>query len=326
MWKLVIGGIVIGTVSYGVIKYFAGGVCNCKARLDGLVIIITGANSGIGKALSKELAKRGATLILACRDIQKGIDLKQEIINSGYLNVFQIYVKSLDLNSFDSIYKFSQSINEEFHEIYALVNNAGVFYHPQKLTKDKFDVTYQTNYLGPFILTHYLLKILKRSEHSRIINVTSEAHRNVNVYDLKAVSNCQAEFRSHFTAYGVSKLGVLLFTKELAKKLKCTNIIVNAANPGNVETPIYRNFPPLSNPWLFALQWPIRKIVVKSPIQGAQTILHSLLTSNRSTGQYYSDCKLCLPSPIALDDHLSREYYEFTLELLGNKFLTESEC
>lgn len=105
-----------------------------------------------------------------------------------------------------------------------------------------------------------------------------------------------------------------------------TNVIVNAVNPGNTETSIYRNFPPLSNPWLYALQWPLRIVLIKSPRQGAQTLLHSVLTSNRSTGQYYSDCKLVLPSPIAANDKIAKEYYELTLEVLAEWFTTESEC
>lgn len=101
---------------------------------------------------------------------------------------------------------------------------------------------------------------------------------------------------------------------------------MNAANPGNVETDLFRHFPFLSNQFLYALQWPIRLLVVKSPKQGAQTLLHCLLTSNRSTGQYYSECKLALPSPLASDDKLAQDYYDLTLEVLDNKFITESDC
>lgn len=101
---------------------------------------------------------------------------------------------------------------------------------------------------------------------------------------------------------------------------------MNAANPGIVETNIFRYYPSLSNPWLYALQWPIRCLIVKSPKQGAQTLLHCLLTSNRSTGQYYSDCKLALPSPIAANDKIAKEYYDLTLEILSDSFSTESEC
>ncbi|GJQ66261.1 hypothetical protein Trydic_g4312 [Trypoxylus dichotomus] len=326
MWKYIVGAITFGTVTYGVIRYFAGGTCFCTARLDGLVIIITGANSGLGRALSFELAQRGATLVLACRNINEGILLKQEILARYYNQQQQVYVKHLDLTSFDNIRNFAKSISDEFDEIYALVNNAGIFYYPQELTTDGFDVTFQTNYLGPFVLTHHLLILLKKAIHSRIINISSEAHRFVNTYDLKAITKCQSEFRSHFKAYGVSKLAILLFTHELSKRLSNTNVIVNAVNPGNVETNIFRNYPPLSTWWLYALQWPIRIVVVKTPRQGAQTILHSLLTSNRSTGQYLSECKSSLPSPNALNEVLSKEYYNLTLEILDKKFITESEC
>lgn len=101
---------------------------------------------------------------------------------------------------------------------------------------------------------------------------------------------------------------------------------MNAVNPGNVETNIFRKFPQLNNPWWYALQYPVRKILIKSPQQGAQTLLHALLTTNRSTGQYYSDCKLTLPSTLAANDKLAKEYYDLTLEVLADKFITESQC
>ncbi|XP_030767707.1 retinol dehydrogenase 12-like [Sitophilus oryzae] len=268
----------------------------------------------------------GASLILACRNVKKGLDAKAEILQKVQNYNGQIFVKHLDLCSIPNIVKFTENIKSEFKEIFALVNCAGVFYHPQGLTEDGFEITLQTNYLGPFILTHHLLGLLQNSVHARIINVSSEAHRNVNIYDLKAITKCQTEFRSHFIAYGVSKLALILFTKELAKKLTNTNVLVNAVNPGNVETPIYRHFPPLSNPWFYAAQWPIRIVGVKSPKQGCQTLLHALLTSNRSTGQYYSDCKSCLPSPIAGNDKIAAEYYNLTLEVLADWLNTESEC
>ncbi|XP_019866007.1 retinol dehydrogenase 12 [Aethina tumida] len=325
MWKYVVGSIAIGTVTYSLVKYFAGGVCYCTTRLDGLVVVITGGNSGIGRSLALELAKRGATLVLACRDLDKGLEAKNYILSQLPNQLVKIYVKFLDLESIASVISFADSLNSEFTEIYALVNNAGVFYHPQGLTEDGFEITLQVNYLSHFILTQHLLKLLKKSVHARIVNVTSEAHRKVNVYDLKAVTKCQTEFRSHFVAYGVSKLALILFTRELSKQLQNTNVIVNAVNPGNVETGIFRYYPPLNNIWLFALQYPIRLLVVKSPQQGVQTVLHALLTSNRSTGQYYSDCKLTLPSPIGANDKIAKEYYNLTLEILDAK-LNESYC
>ncbi|KAI4468398.1 retinol dehydrogenase [Holotrichia oblita] len=113
MWKYIVGTVAFGSIAYGVI-----------------IIIL------------------GATLVLACRNINKGIILKQEILAQNYNRQLQVYVKHLDLTSFDSIIKFAECINTEFNEIYALVNNAGIFYYPQELTVDGFDVTLQTNYLG----------------------------------------------------------------------------------------------------------------------------------------------------------------------------------
>lgn len=155
---------------------------------------------------------------MACRNIEKAVDTKleiQDLLN----NQAEIHVKHLDLNSFDSIKSFADNIDKEFDEIYALVNNAGVFYHPQALTKDGFDVTFQTNYLGPYYLSHQLLRTLKRSDHARIINVVSDAHRLVNVYDLNCLTNNQGEFRTHFIAYGVSKLALILFSREFPRRI-----------------------------------------------------------------------------------------------------------
>lgn len=101
---------------------------------------------------------------------------------------------------------------------------------------------------------------------------------------------------------------------------------MNAVNPGNVETNIYRYFPPLANPFFYALQWPIRRLLVKNSRQGAQTSLHALLTSQRSTGQYSTDCRVVLPSPLALNDQLVKEIYNLTLEVIDIKFDSESEC
>lgn len=318
----VFGTVVVGTALYSLKKYFAGGVCRCKKRIDGLVIIITGATSGIGKALAYLLAERGAVLILASRDVEKANIIKKhltEIYNT------KVYVKKLDLNSFDSISKFSNYVNDEFQQVYALVNNAGVFYHPQQLTEDNFDITLQTNYLGPFVLTHCLLQSLKKSEQARIINVVSEAHRVVHFQDLLNLTKSQFLVRPHIHAYAVSKLGLVLFTKKLAKEVSDKNILVNAVNPGNVETDLFRHFPFLNNAILFALQWFIRIIVVKRPLEGAQTVLHAILTEDISTGHYLTDCKVDLPSAVASNEELANQYYNLTLDLLKDKFNIHSK-
>lgn len=97
------------------------------------------------------------------------------------------------------------------------------------------------------------------------------------------------------------------------------NIIINAVNPGNVETNIYRHFPLLSNKYLFALQWIIRIVVIKTPHEGCQSILHAILTSNKATGQYLTDCKPASPNAIALNSAIAEEYYTSTLQTVATK-------
>lgn len=105
------------------------------------------------------LKTAGATLVLACRDVKKGIEVKKEILKKTPKYQGQIFVKHLDLNSFENVVKFAEGIHSEFKDIYALVNNAGVFCHPQELTEDNFDVTLQTNYLG--IYGDFLLRFIR---------------------------------------------------------------------------------------------------------------------------------------------------------------------
>lgn len=314
MWKYLTGIVLTSSLLYVLKKYFAGGVCRCTRLLDRQVVIITGATSGIGNALAFLLAARGATIVLACRDVTKATIVKREIIKQYPVLVF---VKELDLNSFSSIVKFAHNINDEFKCVYALVNNAGVFYHPQQLTEDHFDVTFQTNYLGPFVLTHCLLKSLTTCPNSRIVNVASEAHRILQHTDqLMNITTSQTLSRPHITAYAASKLALVLFTRHLAEKLRNTKIFVNAVNPGNCETDIFRHFSFLSNKWLFALQWIIRVIVIKRPSEGAQSVLHAILAEDPCTGQYLSDCKVEVPSELGANDTIAAEYYNLTRNIL----------
>ncbi|ERL88767.1 hypothetical protein D910_06149 [Dendroctonus ponderosae] len=281
LWKYVASSVFIGSVTYGLIKYFRGGVCTCSKTLHGLgPVIITGGNSDIGKALAIELGLRGGTLILACRDLKKGAKAKLEIAKAVNRPSLRVFVKHLDFCSFQSIRSFADTIEKEFPQIYALVNCAGVFYHPQQLTDDRYDVTFQTNYLGPFVLTHYLLDHLKKQNCCRVVNVSSEAHRKVRVNDLLAILHDQSELRSHLVAYGVSKLLLNFFTIDLGRSMRFSRnkgLLINVADPGYTETKLYRNYsnPELqehSNSWLFPLQKLFRQLARKTPQEGLATL------------------------------------------------------
>ncbi|KAJ9576796.1 hypothetical protein L9F63_006637, partial [Diploptera punctata] len=294
--------------------YFGGKTCKCKTTLRGRIVIITGASSGIGRELAVLLAQRGAHVVLACRSVLQARELCQHIVkNSRGASNATLTILYLDLNSFKSIRNFVKQLNELGGNLYALVNNAGVFYHPKSKTEDGFDVTFQTNYLGPFLLTYLLLDNLKKSGDGRIINVVSEAHRIpkcLNVFD-----DYEEESYDYFHVYGISKLCLVLHTHHLSKILQGTGVTVNSVDPGNVETRIYRNFPFLSNPILYALQKPIRLLVVKTPWEGAQGILHAVLSpSLKSTsGKYFSNLKEIEPSPLATSDSLASRLWESSL-------------
>ncbi|XP_065343175.1 retinol dehydrogenase 12-like [Cloeon dipterum] len=264
-------------------RYFGGAKCKCRARLDCKAVVITGATSGIGKALAYEVAKRGAQVILGCRNIDAAWDVANEIAfktgNEG------VYALDLDLTDFKSIREFCKELAECEHEIYALVNNAAVFYHPRELTTDNYDVTFQTNYLGPFYMTMTLLP--KMAKNGRIINVSSEAHKFCNDLDLPEEANL-------LDVYGHSKACLNLFTLELASTQK--DVVSVSVNPGNVATNIFRNYPLLTNPIFKFLLWPIRFFVVKTPTQGAQSVLHSILCPQIRNGCYISECREGDPS------------------------------
>ncbi|KAG8228465.1 hypothetical protein J437_LFUL009330, partial [Ladona fulva] len=250
-------------------RRFAGGKCRCSSQLGGKVVIITGASSGIGKATALELGKRGAHVVLACRNLSEAEKVREWIVKcTGNEFITCIH---LDLNSFDSIRKFVEEFKQGnlfyitgHQKLYALVNNAGSFY-----------------------LTNLLLDVLKDSAPSRIVNVASNSHRLVTKLELKDV-NFDNSY-DYFKVYGQSKLCLVLFGEKLAEVLTGSDILVDTIDPGNVETRIYRNFPFLSNPVLFALQKPIRLFVVKTPWEGAQSIIHSVLrpAENSISGKYF---------------------------------------
>jgi NAD(P)-dependent dehydrogenase (short-subunit alcohol dehydrogenase family) len=156
--------------------YFAGGVCRSKRRLEGKTVIITGANTGIGYETALDLAKRGARIILACRDSKRANQAASQIRKlSGNGNVI---VELVDLASFDSIREFCKRIDRNEPRLDILINNAGIMACPKWTTKDGFEMQFGVNHLGHFLLTNLLLDKLKSSAPSRIVNVSSRAYES----------------------------------------------------------------------------------------------------------------------------------------------------
>ncbi|KYM82669.1 PREDICTED: retinol dehydrogenase 14 [Atta cephalotes] len=259
------------------------GICKSKNRMDGKTIIITGCTSGIGKETARDLAKRGARIIMACRNTDTANQFKDEIVKES--NNSNIVVRKLDVSSLQSIRKFSQQINQEESRLDVLIHNAGTAEtFKKKITEDGLEQTMATNYFGPFLLTHLLIDLLKRSKSSRILVVASELYRLacLNLDNINPTSTLPAYL------YYVSKYANIVFTLELARRLEGTEVTANCLHPGMIDSGIWRSVPaPLS--WGLDL---IVKAFFKTPEQGAQTTIHLAVSDELKgvSGKYFMDC------------------------------------
>ena len=205
--------------------------------MDGKTVIVTGGNTGIGKATAQDLSQRGARVILACRDVVKGRTAMEEIRERTGNN--DLAVRKLDLASCKSIRAFAEQILREEPQINILINNAGVMFVPYQLTEDGYELTFGVNHLGHFLLTNLLLERIKASAPSRIIVVASLGHLAgyLDFRDMMWMKRYNSQL-----AYCRSKLANIMFAKELAKRLVDTGVIVCSLHPGTINTELTRYF------------------------------------------------------------------------------------
>ena len=297
-------------VLYAGRKYFQGPKCQSNRSLKGKTVVMTGANTGIGKETAVDLAARGARVILGCRNLEKGKEAIKEIQErSGNQNVF---LEKLDLASLESVRSFADKIlNSESH-LDILVNNAGVMACPYQKTEDGFEMQFGVNHLAHFLLTLLLLDRLKRSQPSRVINVSSDGHR-LGSGKIKFDDIHHEKSYSRWEAYNDSKLANVLFTRELCKRLEGTHVTVNAVHPGVVSTELGRHS--LVSSIIFLFFW----YFVKTPLQGAQTVIHCAVSEEMEgiSGKYLKDCQTVEPSKGAQDDDAAKKLWEVSVNLVG---------
>ncbi len=245
--------------------------------MEGRICLITGANSGIGKVTAKALAKMNAMVVMVCRDKERGDKAQKEIIEQTGNN--QVDLLLCDLSSKEQIQKLVKEFKEKYQNLHILINNAGIMLKKRELSVDGIEMNFAVHVIAPFLLTNLLLDVLKKSTPSRIINVTSAAHRRAKI-DFEDLQNKNKKYRL-FTVYGISKLGEMLITYELSRKLEGTGVTANAVHPGLVNTNLGRDQSNFS-------QWFARKFF-KSPEEGAETSIY-LATSPEVegiTGKYF---------------------------------------
>ncbi|XP_046887991.1 retinol dehydrogenase 13-like isoform X1 [Hypomesus transpacificus] len=296
-------------------NHLTGGPCPSKATIKGKTVVITGANTGIGKETARELARRGGRVIMGCRDMEKCEDAAKEI-RGKTLNP-HVYAHHIDLASIKSIRQFAERIKHEEKRVDILINNAGVMRCPAGKTEDGFDVQFGVNHLGHFLLTNLLLDKLKESAPSRVINLASLAHI-VGEIDFNDLNWEKKKFDTK-RAYCQSKLANVLFTRELAKRLEGTGVTVNALHPGVVATDLGRHTGLHQSQFSSSVLSPFFTLLVKGPELGAQPSVYLAVAEELQgvSGRYYDVMTEKEPAPNSLDQEVSSRLWEASARLVG---------
>ncbi|TFG49955.1 MAG: SDR family oxidoreductase [Anaerolineales bacterium] len=276
--------------------------------MAGKFCLVTGATAGIGKVTATGLAARGANLIISGRDQKKTEDTVQQIISRTGNKKIDFLVA--DFSDLDQVRVMAKTYRERYSRLDVLVNNAGAFYNSRIKTPYGVEMTFLVNHLAPFLLTNLLLDTIKNSAPARIVNVSSEGHKQdqMNFDDLG--------FEKGFfgmKAYGRSKLANILFTYELARRLADSGVVVNALHPGHVATDIWKTNFPLIGP---ALKWLMGRIAL-TPEEGAENSIYLACSPDVEgiTGKYFDKHEPVQSSPISYDQKAARRLWEISEKL-----------
>ena len=297
--------------------------------LSGKTIIVTGANSGIGRITTEQLLKQGAHVILACRRTEEA----EKVLNEFDSVQGTGTVLRLDLGDLSSVREFVKKFKEQFSELHVLVNNAGVMATDFQQTKDGFEMQIGVNHFGHFLLTELLLDVLKSSTPSRIVTVSSCFHDvamgkkgDIDLNDI----NFEKRKYHQWTSYAQSKLANLLHSKELSKRLEGTGVSAVSVHPGWVRTNLAKNSMPL---WVQNyIMRPFSGLIgMIEPWEGAQTSLHCILAPDvpKYSGKYFSQFGIYSnksfnkggwpmesPNPKANDAKLAHDLYELSQKMV----------
>jgi NAD(P)-dependent dehydrogenase (short-subunit alcohol dehydrogenase family) len=255
--------------------------------IAGQTVLVTGATSGIGLETARALAKKGATVVVGARDASRGQAVVDEITAGGG----RAELLEIDMASFESIRKAADRFSAAHSSLDVLVNNAGTAVSGRRLSPDGHELTWATNFLGPFLLTRRLLSLLKKAERPRVVNVGSEGHRAGGIdWENLELERGYTTFR----AYANSKLALALFTRELARREPGVAAVV--MHPGGIATKIWGVAPrPIS--WILNL-------VLPSAAKGAAPVVRLACAPDLAsvTGRYFNRFREVDPSPAARND------------------------
>jgi len=260
-----------------------------SGELSGRTFLITGANTGIGRATAADLANRGGRVYLACRSQQKGRAAAAAIVAATGNEA--VTFLPLDLADLASVRTCAEQFLARGEPLHVLINNGGVA-GQRGITRDGFELAFGVNHLGHFALTAALLDCLAASAPARVVNVSSDSHYQAKGIDFEAVRQRTASMTG-MREYAVSKLGNVLFTQELAQRVADRGITAYALHPGVVASDIWRRVP-----------WPVRPLIKRRMItteQGARTSLYCATAPELAqvSGRFYDDCRERKASAVA---------------------------
>ena len=276
--------------------------------MNGKICLVTGGTNGIGKATAQALAKMGATVVIVGRSAPKTAQVVEEIrAASGNQNVDSLLA---DLSSQQEVRRLASEFKSKYSQLHVLLNNAGAVFMRHQLSVDGIEMTFALNHLASFLLTNLLLDTLKASAPARIINVSSGAHTTGKI----EFDNLQGERGYSPRVYENSKLANILFTMELARRLKGTGVTVNALHPGFTATGFAKN----NGKFMAALVSLFAPLVARSPAKGAETSIY--LASSPSVdgiaGKYFYDSHVLPAAPQATDMVAARKLWDVSAEMV----------
>jgi retinol dehydrogenase 12 len=280
-------------------------------RIDGQIVLVTGASSGLGLVTARELAARGAKILLVCRDETRG-QAALEIVRAAATGKAPTLLLA-DLSQQAAIRRLAREVRRRWQHLDVLVNNAGGFFFRRELTVDGVESTFAVNHLAPFLLTNLLLDRLDAAPAARVVTVSSVAHR----YASLDFDNLQGEARYDvFSAYARSKLANALFTLELARRLDGTQVTANCLHPGVVATNLGSN-----NGWLARIALWAATPFLSTPEQGAQTTIYLASSADVAgvSGAYFADCREEEPAAAARDTRAARRLWKASEKLTADK-------
>jgi len=290
--------------------------------LNGKIIFITGGNSGIGKETARVLSKKGAHVIITCRTLEKCEEANKEI--SAENEKAQISCIAMDLSSFKSIKSAVDQFNSMNLPLHILICNAGIMCVPYEETEDGFESQFGVNHLGHFLLTNLLLPKLKEGQPSRVVVVSSLAHKYSSIMfdDLKGKDTWYPTSEGKNKAYGQSKTANILFAFELNKRMKKEQLQIYSfsLHPGFIDTNLFRHQKAIST----AIK--LGKLFLKSIPQGAATSVYCATAEGleEHSGFYFKDSNLTTCESYAIDDENAKRLWELS-EKLVSQFLSSKQ-